>query len=138
MLDRVTALPNLVRADDGGDFVLFCPAASHIGSETDSDTLEGRTDRLVKVKLSRNVTNALVCSVLGPAHPEDRSTASRTAVGIGELQHSSSYTSLELTISPSCPGCFCVNLGILRISSSMTSSRLKRPPWTTKCRLTPW
>lgn len=39
-------------------------------------------------------------------------------------------------IIPSCPGCLPTRL-ILRISSSVTSSLLNNPPWTTKNRLRP-
>lgn len=102
VLDRVTTLPNLVRADDGGDLVLFCPAASHVGSETDTDTLRERGRGQPDVKGVKKEPNALVCLVPGRERLEDLSTASRTGEEkVGQLQRPNSPHSLKLTINPS-------------------------------------
>lgn len=42
MLDRVSTLSDLMRANDGRNLVLLCPPASHVGSKSDSDALPQR------------------------------------------------------------------------------------------------
>ena len=96
---------------------------------------------------------APVCWVRDRASPEGQSTATvkgfmRCASDIYDQSHTSPEKWCQLKrldakkkepnihMRPSCPGCLPTR-GSFRISSSVTSSLLKRPPCTTKKRLRP-